>query len=181
EGLTRERFDAMVEDLQAAGSAALVVAGESQPPVVHALAAAINQTLGGVGTTVTYIDSVSARPAVHMQDLTELTAALRSGDVDALVVIGANPAYTAPADLEFAAALSQAAFSAHLGLHRDETGSLCDWHVPKTHFLETWSDARAYDGTTTITQPLILPFYGGKSEHELLAAMLGDTDASGYD
>src|SRR5690606_3779918 len=80
-----------------------------------------------------------------------------------------------------ATALSQAQFSAHLGQYRDETGMLCDWHVPQTHFLETWSDARAFDGTITITQPLLLPFYGGKSEHELLAALLGTPDTAGYD
>src|SRR5690606_23399883 len=110
-------FDAMVADLQAAGSSALVVAGESQAPAVHALVSAINQALGSVGSTVRYIDSVSARPAVHMDELVELTAALGSGDVDAVIILGANPAYTAPADLEFPSALSRAAFSAHLGLH----------------------------------------------------------------
>ena len=181
EGLSQARFDALVADLRAAGSAGLVIAGASQPPVVHAIAAAVNQVLGSVGTTVRYIDSVSARPAVHVAELAELTTALRTGEVTSLVIIGANPAYTAPADLEFATALAQASFSAHLGLYRDETGLLCDWHVPQTHFLETWSDARAFDGTVTITQPLILPFYGGKSEHELLAAMLGTPDAAGYD
>jgi molybdopterin-containing oxidoreductase family iron-sulfur binding subunit len=181
DGLSQERFDALVEDLREAGSAGLVIAGASQPPTVHALAAAINQALGSVGTTVRYVDSVSARPAVHIAELAELTAALRAGDVNALIIIGANPVYTAPADLEFATALEQAPFTAHLGLYRDETGLLCDWHVPQTHFLETWSDARAFDGTTTITQPLILPFYGGKSEHELLAAVLGTPDAAGYD
>jgi len=181
EGLTPERFEALVADLRGAGAAGLVIAGDSQPPAVHALAAAINQALGSVGTAVKYIESVSARPAVHAEELAELTTALRAGDVTTLIIIGANPAYTAPADLEFATALVQASFSAHLGLYRDETGVLCDWHVPQTHFLETWSDARAFDGTTTITQPLILPFYGGKSEHELLAALLGSPGAAAYD
>ncbi|HLU82172.1 MAG TPA: TAT-variant-translocated molybdopterin oxidoreductase, partial [Trueperaceae bacterium] len=131
-GLSQERFDALVADLQGAGAAALVVAGDSQPAVVHALAAAMNEALGSVGTTVSYIPSVSARPAVHVEELAELTTALRTGDVTNLIIIGANPAYTAPADLEFATALSQAQFSAHLGHYRDETGMLCDWHVPQT-------------------------------------------------
>src|SRR5690606_18769802 len=150
-------------------------------PVVHAMAAAINQALGSAGTTVRYVQSPAARPAVHGEELASLTAAMSAGDVQLLVIFGGNPVYTAPADLEFAAALGNVQTSVHLGLYYDETGRACTWHVPQTHFLETWSDARAFDGTATIKQPLILPFYQGKSEHELLAALLGDPDAAGYD
>ncbi len=174
-------LDAMVADLQAAGANAVVVAGAEQPPVVHALAAAMNAALGGVGTTVTYVASPSARPAVHLEELAALTAAMRAGEVGALLVLGANPVYTAPADLGFADALASVPFSAHVGLYHDETGRACTWHVPQAHFLETWGDARAFDGTVTIQQPLILPFYGGKSHHEVLAALLGDPAATAYD
>ena len=181
DGLAQADLDAMIADLTEAGANALVIAGHDQPPVVHALAAAINQALGSLGTTVQYVQSPAARPAVHGEELAELTAAMAGGDVQLLVIIGGNPVYTAPADLDFASALANVPTSVHLGLYYDETGRACTWHVPQTHFLETWSDARAYDGTVTITQPLILPFYRGKSEHELLAALLGDPEAAGYD
>jgi anaerobic selenocysteine-containing dehydrogenase len=68
----------------------------------------------------------------------------------------------------------------HLGLYEDETAELCHWHIPEAHYLETWSDARAFDGTVTIMQPLIAPLYGGKSAHELLAALMGQPDRSSY-
>lgn len=180
-GLSTALLDAMVADLQAAGANAVVIAGHEQPPVVHALAAAINAALGAVGTTVTYVESPSARPAVHVEEIAALTQAMRSGAVRALLILGGNPVYTAPADLGFAEALASVPFSAHVGLYYDETGQACTWHVPQAHFLETWGDARAYDGTATIQQPLILPFYGGKSHHEVLAALLGDPDATAYE
>ena len=180
-GLSAALLDAMVADLQGAQGAAVVIAGAEQPPVVHALAAAMNAALGAVGTTVTYVANPAARPAVHVEEIAALTAAMRDGAVGALLVLGANPVYTAPADLGFADALARVPFSAHVGLYRDETALACTWHVPQTHFLETWGDARAYDGTVTITQPLILPFYGGKSHHEVLAALLGDPAATAYD
>lgn len=174
-------LDAMVADLQAAGGNAVVIAGQEQPPVVHALAAAVNAALGAVGNTVTYVQSPSARPAVHAEEIAALTAAMRSGQVRTLLVLGANPVYTAPADLGFAESLRSVPFSAHVGLYYDETGRACTWHAPQAHFLETWGDARAFDGTATIQQPLILPFYGGKSHHEVLEALLGDPEATAYD
>jgi len=180
-GLSQAELDAMIEDLTAAGANGLVIAGADQPPVVHALAAAINQALGSAGTTVNYVESPAARPAVHGEELAALTSAMQAGDVQLLVMLSGNPLYNAPADLDFAGALGNVPLSVHLGLYLDETGRASTWHVPQTHFLETWSDARAFDGTVTITQPLILPFYRGKSEHELVAALLGGPEAVGYD
>ena len=69
----------------------------------------------------------------------------------------------------------------HLSLYDDETSALCHWQIPEAHFLEAWSDGRAYDGTVSIVQPLIAPLYGGKSAHELLAAMSDRPERSGYD
>ena len=83
-----------------------------------------------------------------------------------LLIIGGNPAYDAPADLAFKALLPSVKFSARLGLYEDETSALCHWHIPQTHFLEEWGDARAFDGTVSIIQPLIAPLYDGKSAHE---------------
>ncbi len=172
---------ALLGDLQASRGRSLVIAGDDQSGAVHALAHALNAALGNVGQTVFYTEPVEANPTNHFRSLSELVADIGAGGVETLVIVGGNPVYTAPADLNFAEALAQVPVSLHLSEHFDETSAVASQHVPKTHYLETWSDARAFDGTATIMQPLISPFYGGKSEHELLAALLGDVNASGYD
>jgi MoCo/4Fe-4S cofactor protein with predicted Tat translocation signal len=172
---------ALVDDLRANAGRSVVIAGADQDGGVHALAHAMNVSLGNVGETVRFIASPEAEPSVHAASLRELVDDMRAGDVDLLVVIGANPAHTAPGGLGFADALGRVGTTVHMGSTLDETGALATWHVPQTHGLETWGDARAFDGSVTITQPLFSPFYGGKSELELLEAMLGDGDATSYD
>jgi MoCo/4Fe-4S cofactor protein with predicted Tat translocation signal len=177
----RKWISAVTRDLQAHRGASLVIAGDGQPPVVHAIAHAINETLGNVGRTVDYIVPVEAGPLDQTQSLRDLSADMSAGKIDVLVVIGGNPVYTAPADLGFADAMGRVALRVHLGLYDDETSALCHWHIPEAHFLEAWSDARGHDGTASIVQPLIAPLYGGKSPHELLAAMSDRPERSGYD
>ncbi|MBX0327403.1 4Fe-4S dicluster domain-containing protein, partial [Oscillochloris sp. ZM17-4] len=172
---------AIADDLRAAGAKSLVLAGEGQPPVVHALAHVLNTLLGAVGTTVEYTDPVAARPGDQTAALRDLAAELRAGAVDALVVIDSNPAFAAPADLAFGEAMAMAKFTAVLGPYADETAALADWFIPMSHALESWGDVRAFDGTTTIIQPLILPLYGSRSPCELMANLLGQTAASDYD
>jgi molybdopterin-containing oxidoreductase family iron-sulfur binding subunit len=177
-----DRFIAAVaKDLQAHRGRSLVIAGDGQPPVVHALAHGMNQALGNVGTTVIYTQTVEAEPVNQIESLKDLAADLNAGKVDLLVILGGNPVYTAPADINFADALGKAQLRVHLSLYEDETSALCHWHVPEAHFLEAWSDARAYDGTVSIVQPLIAPLYGGKSAHEVLAAMSERPERSAYD
>jgi MoCo/4Fe-4S cofactor protein with predicted Tat translocation signal len=176
------RFLAAVgRDLLAHRGASLVVAGESQPPEVHALAHAMNTTLGNVGSTVVYTSTVEAEPADQMASLRDLVADMTAGKVDVLVIVSANPVYSAPADVKFADAMNKVQLRVRLGLHEDETSALCHWQIPEAHFLEAWSDARAYDGTASIVQPLIAPLYGGKSAHELLAAMTDRPERSAYE
>src|SRR5262249_43397948 len=164
-------MNAVVKDLRQHRGASLVIAGEQQPPVVHALAHAMNHALGNVGTTVLYTDPVEADPVDHLRSLRELVDDMAAGRVELLVIIGGNPVYTAPADLRFAEHLGQVGMRVHLGLYDDETAALCHWHLPEAHYLESWGDARAYDGTVSIIQPLIAPLYNGKSAHEVLAAL----------
>ena len=168
-------------DLLAHRGASLVVAGDCQPPEVHALAHAMNAALGNAGTTVIYTDPVEAEPVDQLQSLTALAGDMHDGTVDLLVIVGGNPVYTAPGDLQFAAAMDRVGLRVHLGLYDDETSALCQWHVPEAHFLEAWSDARGYDGTASIVQPLIAPLYGGKTAHEILAATTERAERSGYD
>ncbi|MEX2501726.1 MAG: TAT-variant-translocated molybdopterin oxidoreductase [Trueperaceae bacterium] len=174
-------LDALIDDLQEHRGSSLVVAGHDQPAAVHALTHAINDALGNLGETVTLHEPVEARPESHLDSLRDLVAAMNGGEIGTLVITGGNPVYTAPADLDFAAAMDRVDTTVHLGLYRDETGMRADWHVPETHHLESWSDVRAFDGTATIAQPLIRPFYGGRSPHELLALLAGDPDASAHD
>jgi molybdopterin-containing oxidoreductase family iron-sulfur binding subunit len=154
----------------------LVIVGERQPPAVHALAHAMNR-----GDTVTYTQPVEAEPMNQIGSLRSLIADMNAGEVDLLVIIEANPVFTAPADLRFADAMNKVRLRAQLSLYEDETSELCHWHLPEAHYLETWSDTRAFDGTVTITQPMIAPLYGGKSAHELLAAILGQPGKTSHD
>ena len=172
---------AVAKDLAAHRGASLVVAGDGQPAVVHALAHAMNEALGNVGQTVVYTDPVEADPVDQLASLRDLTAAMQAGKVDVLVILGGNPVYTAPSDIPFAEAMDKVGLRAHLSLHDDETSARCHWQIPETHFLESWSDARGHDGTVSIIQPLIAPLYDGKSAHDVLAAMSDRPDRSAYD
>ncbi len=178
-GMDHEAVVAIAEDLRAHGGHSLVVPGEGQPPALHALAHALNHHLGNIGATVVYTDPVAANAGLQLDSLQELVADMNAGDVDLLVVIGGNPVYDAPADLDFAAALDNVPTRVHMGTHEDETAELCHWHVPETHFLEAWSDARAYDGTISMVQPLIEPLRGGRSAHELLAILASGPEREG--
>jgi MoCo/4Fe-4S cofactor protein with predicted Tat translocation signal len=174
---------AVTNDLKTHAGSCVVMAGEQQSPEVHALAHAINAHLGNVGKTVIHTDTVHANAVDQTASLRELTQDLRDKKVEVLVILGANPVYDAPADLNFADALmsSGAGLRIHHGLHQDETAELCQWHINAAHALEAWSDGRTYDGSVCLVQPLIAPLYDGKSAHEMLAALLGQSTVTGYE
>ena len=174
---------AAARDLQDRRGSSIVLAGDHQPSAVHALAHALNAKLGNVGKTVFYTDPIDANPVNQTESIKELVADMNGGKVDLLIILGGNPAYDAPADLNFAEALksNKVSLRVHLGLYNDETAELCHWHVNQTHELEAWGDARAYDGTVSIIQPLIASLYNGKSALEFVALLNGQADASGYD
>jgi MoCo/4Fe-4S cofactor protein with predicted Tat translocation signal len=176
-------FAPIATDLQNHRGSCVVVAGEHQSPEVHALAHLLNQTLGNAGKTVFYADPVDADPVNQTESLKDLVADMRGGKVDLLIVLGGNPAYDAPVDVNFAELLksNKVPLRVHLGLYQNETAELCQWHINQTHELEAWGDARAYDGTVSIIQPLIAPLYNGKSATEFVALLSGQSDATGYD
>jgi molybdopterin-containing oxidoreductase family iron-sulfur binding subunit len=173
----------MTFDLQRHSGSSIVIAGDNQPPISHALVHAINRSLGNVGKTVFYSDPVDASPVNQIDSTKELVADISSGKVDLLVILGGNPAYDAPADLDFANVLKngKVPMRVHLGLYQNETAELCQWHINQAHELEAWGDARAYDGTVSIIQPLIAPLYNGKSVLEFVSLLNGQSDATGYD
>jgi MoCo/4Fe-4S cofactor protein with predicted Tat translocation signal len=170
-------------DLQQHQGTSIVIAGESQPPIVHALAHAMNNQLGNVGKTVFYSDAVEVRPEDHRTSLQNLINDIDAGLVDLLVIIGGNPVYNTPVDqkLTFERLQKVKGLRVHLSEYKDETSELCHWHVPAAHYLESWSDTRSYDGTVTIIQPLIQPLYDGRTAHELLTLFSDQYDRRPYD
>jgi molybdopterin-containing oxidoreductase family iron-sulfur binding subunit len=184
QGLDAEQtkfFNALLADLKKNSGKAVVIPGEQAPASVHAAAYALNTLIGAVGKTVVYTETVNPLPSEQVADLKSLVADMNSGKVQWLVMLGVNPIYSAPADLNFADAFAKVPVTVHLGTHLDETGFISTWHINKSHYLESWSDARAYDGTITIIQPMIDPMYGGKSSHDIFQTLLADPQASAYD
>jgi molybdopterin-containing oxidoreductase family iron-sulfur binding subunit len=173
--------EAVAKDLAAHQGSSLVIAGEEQPAIVHALAHAMNRSLGNVGKTVYYTEPLEVNPTMGIDSLRELVMDMRAGAVEFLVIVGGNPVYEAPADLEFLSALQQVKLRVHSGLYDDETAEWCQWHIPATHYLEMWGDARAYDGTISLIQPLIQPLYDNHSAYEILAALTKDPGKPGFD
>lgn len=177
-GISPARLQAVADDLRTHRGSSLLLAGPSQPPAVHALVHLLNQALGNVGRTVEYIDP--GEPD-EVETLEQLLAAMKQGSVDTLLILDGNPAYATPAELHVGELVARLPHSIHLGLYDDETAACCRWHLPQAHALEAWSDARAFDGSASIVQPVIAPLHGGCSVHELLAKLLGDTTSNGRD
>jgi molybdopterin-containing oxidoreductase family iron-sulfur binding subunit len=181
ESFGEQWFDPLMRDLESHRGAALVIVGETQPPYVHALVHAINEKLGNTGRIIEYTEALEMRPTEQTASFGELVEAMRSGQVDTLIITGANPSYWAPADLEFSKYLRTVKLRVSHSVYYDETAAECDWHVPKHHFLEAWGDIRAYDGSVSIIQPLIVPLYETKSSHEFLSIFLGNPARSNYE
>jgi len=168
---------ACVEDLVEAGSGAVVLAGHRQPAVVHMLAHTMNVVLGSVDHAVKYIEW----PESEESPITELAAELNRGGVDTLVILGGNPVYSAPADLDWARTQRKAGTVIRLGEYEDETFPVCDLHLPRAHFLESWGDGVTGDGTVVPVQPLIAPLFGGLTELEVLARLCGLATTDPYE
>lgn len=170
----------------------VVIPGRRQSAMVHALCAGINEGIGAVGSTVDYyVDYTRNDPKLpsksgdlsglgDMAGIKALTASLDGGEVDTLLVLGGNPVYDAPGDLAFGDAMAKAKTTVHLADQPNETAKKASWALPRAHYLETWGDLVALDGTVSIQQPLIDPLYGAWSEVELLGRILGDEPKDGY-
>jgi len=160
----------MAKDLQSSRGKTVVIPGDHQSPMVHALAHAINGALGNVGQTVVYTEPLSpAADKLQVDQLRELIGDIDGERVKMLVILSGNPVYNTPADLKLTAErMEKVPLRVRLGQYIDETGELCHWNISEKHYLETWSDARAYDGTVSLIQPLIKPLYEGKSAHEVV-------------
>ena len=171
---------AIAADLADRRGTGLIVVGETQPAEVHHLAHFLNQQLGNTGTTVHLTEPIEVGPVDHSASIAELTAAIDNETVEVLLILGGNPAFNAPANLDFAAKLAEVPLKIYLGLHGNETSALSDWVIPRSHELESWGDVRSFEGTATIVQPLIEPLYASRSALELVAALRG-TGGRDYD
>jgi len=166
-------LDSVAADLLANVGHGVLVAGQHQPAEVHALVHRLNALLGNVGRTVFYTEDLGAEAQSDVAALKALSEELNGGKVEALLILGGNPVFTAPADLGFGDALAKAKTSIHLSLYEDETSQRASWHLPAAHYLESWGDALSWNGTLSIVQPLIAPLHGGKSALEVVALFAG--------
>jgi Fe-S-cluster-containing dehydrogenase component len=172
-------IDAVVADLEVNRGAGIVIAGETQPPEVHALVSQINAALTNSGVTTSPAPPL-ALPANRI-GFRELTDEMHRGAVALLVILGGNPRYDAPVDFDFAAAFEKVKLRVHHSVFFNETSRHSHWHIPALHFLESWSDTRAFDGSVSIAQPLIEPMYAGTSAHEILEALTGQSPRTSYE
>ena len=171
-------IDEVAADLKAHAGRAVILAGRRQPPLVHALVHAMNASLGNLGKTVELRSGPSNTGAGTLEELAE---AAGKGQVETLVILGGNPAYDAPADLEFAALMKRVKTTIRLGLHADETSREATWHLPAAHYLESWGDARTGDGTVVPVQPLIEPLDGGRTALEVVAQLAAFETTAPYE
>lgn len=172
-GVPEKWIKTVAKELSQARGQSLIVVGSRQPAAVHALAFAINHALGNVGRTIALVPTVSDQAQGAVDGITALAGEIQAGGVDTLLILGGNPAYDAPANLKFAELIAKVPNSVHLSEYRDETSSLCAWHIPRAHAFESWGDLQSSDGTISIQQPLIAPLHGGRSDAEIVALFAG--------
>ncbi len=169
---TSPEMEQLANDLQQHRGRCVVMAGDYQPEIVHVLAFQMNEALGNLGSTVTYREDDG--PPIPALSPADFTAALQRGAAKTLLILGVNPVYDFPSALNFPAALEQVEHSIYLGLYDDETGSLCPWHVPESHYLEAWGDILAADGTPSLIQPVIEPLYPGSASLSEVVSLFVD-------
>lgn len=170
---------ALASDLASHPGKGLIYVGARQPAEVHARVHRLNSRLENLGQTVVFTEESNPERPPYAAAIAELAQEMNAGDVETLLILRGNPAYDAPADVDFAAALQKVPNAIHLSEYRNETTRHCRWYLPGTHAFEQWGDGRTYDGTLTIQQPLIAPLHGGRSEFEVLAMLLAEGPRNG--
>lgn len=176
-----EWVTALSEDLLSANGNSILTLGSEHAAEAHAAVAAINVALGNNGNTVTYHTVPHFDDQDNREAFADLAEAMNNGEVDTVVIIGTNPAFTAPNDLGFADALSNVDTTIHLSEYVNETSKLCNWHVNRAHYLEAWGDGYGYTGTRSVIQPQIEPLFSGISEIEFLDVVVSGSKSKGYD
>lgn len=176
-----EFITAMADDLASHAGKSAVSVGLSHSPQAHAVVAAINTALSNVGKTVSYLEVPYFDTQNNTTAFADVVSGIKSGNFDAVVMIGTNPVLTAPANLKFNDALSNVGEIIHFGSYRDESSKPATWHVSKSHFLEAWGDGYSFGGTRSIIQPQIQPLHDSLSDIEFLSVILNGSKTSGYE
>jgi molybdopterin-containing oxidoreductase family iron-sulfur binding subunit len=169
----------MAQDLRDHAGSGVVMAGESQPAAVHAAVHRLNSELNNIGATIEFTTPLDADRTGSLAGIGQLADSIKNGTVKSLVIVGGNPSYGAPAELEFGKLISTVDNTIHLAVHKNETSLYCDWVYNLAHPLEVWGDGQSQDGSHCLAQPLIEPLFGGKSEIETLVSLMGDADVGG--
>ena len=177
---TRKWLGAVAKDLTRTAGESLIVAGRRQPKQVHALVYALNSALGNIGKTIEYTEPKDLQSS-DRTSFAELAKKLNVGDFNTVVILGGNPIYNAPNDLKFSTGLKKVGLCIHLSDYFNETSEMAHWHIPMSHFLESWGDARSADGTLSIIQPLIAPLYESHTALELLYTLTTGKEKSSYE
>ena len=182
-GISEKTLGIIVDDILKSGKKSLILAGQTQPRGVHSVVALINQALGSVNSVVSYYDLPFSKHKYVVNDsvssISTLVSNMKRGTVDTLIILGGNPVYNAPSDLGFGDALSKVETTLYLTEQQNETSVACHWVIPKSNFLEMWSDAMSLDGTLSLVQPLIQPMGDSFSSQELISLLSGGTK-NGY-
>ena len=164
--------DACATDLVENAGHSIIIAGEHLPKSVHAIVIAINEALSA---PINYVAVPTAE-----QGIAAAVARLNKGAVETLVILGGNPVYDAPIDLDWSAAQAQATESIYIGGSANETSEAASLFIARSHYLETWGDGRTFDGTLVPVQPMIEPLFETFNELEILARLAGESVTDGY-
>jgi molybdopterin-containing oxidoreductase family iron-sulfur binding subunit len=164
--------DACATDLVENAGHSIIIAGEHLPKSVHAIVIAINEALSA---PINYVAVPTAE-----QGIAAAVARLNKGTVETLVILGGNPVYDAPIDLDWSAAQAQATETIYIGGSANETSEAASLFIARSHYLETWGDGRTFDGTLVPVQPMIEPLFETFNELEILARLAGESVTDGY-
>jgi molybdopterin-containing oxidoreductase family iron-sulfur binding subunit len=171
----------LAQDLLDNRGSSVISIGFDHSAAGHAAVAAINSALNNAGETVTYHELPYVNDRHQTEAFVDAVAEMNAGNYDTVVLVGTNPVFTAPSDINFSDALSNASTTIHLADYYDETSRACGWHVNRAHFLEAWGDGHSYTGYRSVIQPQIRPLFDGFSEIEFLNSVITGEESSGYD
>jgi molybdopterin-containing oxidoreductase family iron-sulfur binding subunit len=171
---------ALCKDLVEHKGQSVIMLGYRHSPHLHALVLAINQALDNFDRTLTFCQP-SDMIVPDRSQLDEFKTAVDKDEIKTLFILGGNPVYDMPGELNFGSLLQEIPETVYLASHENETAEQCTWVIPKTHFLEEWADTRSWDGTASIVQPLIDPLFAGHSALEMLDMIVNGRDRRPYE
>ncbi|TVQ65098.1 MAG: 4Fe-4S dicluster domain-containing protein [Balneolaceae bacterium] len=174
-------IEVLANELLSNRGTSVISASREHSAELHAVVAVLNHALGNSGNTVTYHRIPHNTDRNEREAFISAVEELRNGTYDTVVLVGTNIRQTAPADLAFEEALSRAQSTIHLSEYADETSAICNWHVNRAHYIESWGDGLSFTGQRSVIQPQILPLFGGLSEIEFLNLLLTGEEISGHE